>query len=577
MTGPAPIAVSDKETLAPCASNKLLDGVNEAVLTITQMLKTSAEALDTFQSQWEVLLENYDVDVKGFDEELDKLPLPSYEMQNAKSKETEMKERRRPMDGKRRGRPKIIGAASDRYAIDGEGDGGESSLAGPVANHSLNFHLSENRRAAPDNCEDDMFILPPESDDADKPGDSPGKANESQNPSVAPDESSIASSKTQGTAGRRERRRFETRENMFHKLDLMRDTESQLERRLDGGEGSSAASPDLTERERQDLVVALERCRARHCAEIVEMVSAYKPRFTATTRTNNKDEGPSNRMKRLGLDIQSVEEMMEEVNASVVDDSRTLKGTNAAEDSDESTEGEESSIHSKARKAKKDVLSMQKSDQTKRTSKGAENNDVSSGRPDTDTPPDDAEDCSEREPSKPGLILRTRDEPPAQRAAIMNDPHHFTSIQDLPVVRPETTVERDDLRSVVLLNTHPINPLTTPSSMQSKKQALTTHHTIQSSPANECQPVAVDNSHPLATDTHRSAEKTAAMREITSDRAPFDVPQSDVENGIADGGEGEQVEAEDLMEQTNRGTSETDEGDYESDEFDDDFESDDDG
>lgn len=465
---------------------KLSEGIREALLTIDELLKSSGLAMKEFQSGWEVILESYERDADEMERLLARYP-PSYEEYIQRRLEARKKSRNNSNStatggGRRRNRKKRSRAATgpNLGAIygGGGGDGGNGTATAAAENdamdrsahHALNFHLTDQAEGG----SDDIFFLPPENDDDDGTiisGASPKGISRTR------DDASVASSSTRSPGGRGcrskkspDRVRFDSRETMFRKMEEMRESESRLERRLFGDD-----SEGITERERKELGAALERCRSRNSKQVASMISKYRPKFQPSSSSSDRqrqqqgddDNGdgngnggsPERRIERLGLSIPSLEEMMDEVNATVEaeqrdssneDDNGERGGDDADADDSVDEEMPSSADATEEATAIPMIPTLRRHVSDVRNEPIMEEEIPEEEEGDQTSPePDDRPNGGRTAPitipaaaAPPSLLRDSEDGRPSSEAMVCGDMEHFTPIQHLPLTAPEGTPSR---------------------------------------------------------------------------------------------------------------------------------------
>mmetsp|Transcript_31410 Transcript_31410/g.46413 ORF Transcript_31410/g.46413 Transcript_31410/m.46413 type:complete len:470 (-) Transcript_31410:608-2017(-) len=383
-------------------STKIVSVLDKAVNSIESILNESKHVREKRKDEHDALLATYKADIELLDQE-------------------QADACRKKSSG---GMPKVTVDHLESYHD--ENSCQEKGSITPSTSHALNFHLKQKVNG------EEIFILPPETNGCNNASDGKlSKNNFSINHSIA--SSSHESSKQR------------QREIFFQKLEEMQKAEIELEKRLHGDD-----SDNNTNRERQDLLHALEKCRARNCDTVLSLIANYKPRLKKSSKHNLKQTD----IAHLGLNISSIENMLKEIEeqVSVSNQSRTHQfehhqmkvhqgcdeGTVEHKDLSPSTRSYQRS-HVNKYESEKSPLSERLEDAMDQRSCSKNHTFTSAERPTKAVELDES------------------------AAIVLNDPYHLTKMQDLPVETAETTTnseaERNTLKNTIQSNTYPVDPL----------------------------------------------------------------------------------------------------------------------
>jgi hypothetical protein len=250
------------------AADILLQGIDEAVVAVNQILQSSFDVREQFQSQWDAALSSYQMYIGRIEEEYEQIM----------------------MDQKRR-----------RKALDGQSRGSET-------NHALKFYMASKREPSV-NDGSDVFILPSDDNDYFQLMELPDDGSQSCASSVS--RSNCATNKKPESKALRktaEQIRFDSRSTLLSKIDYFRAEEATLLKKLaDAQPQDDGMNAALTCRERQDLEDELEQCRIKQAHQIVSTVNEYKPKLRRADK------------KSASSDINNVQPIVHILDADVTD------------------------------------------------------------------------------------------------------------------------------------------------------------------------------------------------------------------------------------------------------------------
>jgi len=209
----------------------LLSGIDDSLSTISCLLDNSKQARSDYSSNWLKVLEAYETDIAQFDNMLEQLPLSH----------------RRTKKNKRNN--------------------------GNTNHHALNFHIQQGDNG---NAMDDVFILPPSSDELNSKSTLDDSMSQTTHASKA-DSNHRNKRQTLGKIRKEEERiRFNSRENMLENLNVMKDNELEIERLLE--EGKEGTDNPLEDTKRVELQETLDKCKQQQSRQIIHWVTSYRPR-----------------------------------------------------------------------------------------------------------------------------------------------------------------------------------------------------------------------------------------------------------------------------------------------------------
>ena len=416
---------------------KLVAGVDSALGTIDEMLRTSKTAKEEFQLMWDGSLESYRIDIREIETHLAKLP-PSYDLY------LQMKQ-----DAKHNaGRANIINPLRNE-AED------KSNAGTDTAHHALNFHMTDKQKHNVD--AGDIFLLPAE-DDATLDSSPTSRWRQ------LADDTSVTSSLLHPRSKQIEEVKFDCRETMFQRMEEMRKLELQLEARLFGKD-----STGITDKERKELTAALDRCRSHNSKQVISMVSEYRPRFVLSNSDKTHENSSENKMKRLGLNMPSLKEMLDTVKAEVAAEERDNEANEVGSYMEKEIEGPSL----KLKHEMKNELNEPLEDYTK----GVKEEVLVIPSVLQHINGDKPESIPEKKPHFPNgdhmntskeiykndnsqLVIKSCNNRSSEEI-VCSDLDHFTQIQHLPVEHPQDVEESaqegpPSLRSLVHSNTQPI-------------------------------------------------------------------------------------------------------------------------
>ncbi len=266
----------------------LLNGVDEAIATISSILEDSQQVKAEYTEQWTSILNTYERDVIEYNDILDELSTSPGRPGKKKKKGNMKKKRNKKGYGTTKGRT--------------------NQNHNQHNNHALNFHNTLDAGKDDDDDKDGIFMLPPPSSDDDELYDDPflihndddddddayqSSMNQSKTLIIDRNHHSSAYSSVEQRNKREQKLKFNARENMLGKLHDMREYELDIERRLeegdwdkvdkDGGDdGSSLVRVQGMSSERMELLSALNKCQQEQSQHIVSLISSYKPRVGGT-------------------------------------------------------------------------------------------------------------------------------------------------------------------------------------------------------------------------------------------------------------------------------------------------------
>ena len=263
------LALPKENTKTNILSSKILDVLKDATRAIEQTLAQSKNARYLYEEEGKNIIQKYQFDIEKLDSELERIV---YLFEDDKKKS-------------------IFCDESD-FSNEKKGQ----------VSHALNFHLHRY-----ENDGNSIFFIPSDTQSSEtipamKKISSTGKG-KSEDASIA---SSIVT--TSRSAVKREKIKHEARNDLLQNLDKMYETETQLEQQLYG-----LGSEILTSDQKYEVKKALDRCRARRSNAIVTMINTYKPRLSSNGKMEQREISINLRMKQLGLDVPSIDEMFKEV------------------------------------------------------------------------------------------------------------------------------------------------------------------------------------------------------------------------------------------------------------------------
>ena len=259
---------------------RLVEGLNEAMSIISEMLQTSTDVKEKFQSERDTALTSYQIDIGIIEEEIERLELEhklrgkKKSLTNGFSKLT-LKSRPRDDDN---GNQQELDNSNDVFMPPTDTDTDKSEVE--ITSLSENDHEND----------------PEPTDDVD----------------VYSTDSSTVASEPQptptSTKKDKEHTRFDSVTTLLTSIEFFREEEAELLKLL-----NDAQPKDLTSQERLEIEEKLEACRARQTQQVVETVTDYKPRFKATN-----EKSSSAKAHELGLNLpSSIDDILEDAVKSV--------------------------------------------------------------------------------------------------------------------------------------------------------------------------------------------------------------------------------------------------------------------
>ena len=264
---------------------RLVEGLNEAMSIISEMLQTSTDVKEKFQSERDTALTSYQIDIGIIEEEIERLELEhklrgeKKSLTNGFSKLT-LKSRPRDDDN---GNQQELDISNDVFV--------------PPTDTDTDKVQAEITSLAEDEHEND----PEPTDDVD----------------VYSTDSSTVASEPQptptSTKKDKEHTRFDSVTTLLTSIEFFREEEAELLQLLNDAQPKDNGMTALTSQERLEIEEKLEACRARQTQQVVETVTDYKPRFKATN-----EKSSSAKAHELGLNLpSSIDDILEDAVKSV--------------------------------------------------------------------------------------------------------------------------------------------------------------------------------------------------------------------------------------------------------------------
>ena len=287
----------------PSASERLVDGLEEAMSIISDMLQSSGDVMEKFKSEWDSALTSYQIDVGVMDEDIERM-----------GKEQKRRKKR------------MVADEEDETSW----SQGHARPQGPEADHALNFHLKAREEHVNDGS--DIFMLPADKEEmditvlSDEQSDT-GRTVENELDSTAREviDSKTASPYSFGvskkeTKKNEERARFDSVTSLITKMQTFREEEARIMKQLSDAQPKDNGMTALTLREREDLEDKLDQCRARQTKQVVASVTDYKPRFRPSSKNAKPGSSSTGKKKSsgLGLYLPAIEDILEDALSEAV-------------------------------------------------------------------------------------------------------------------------------------------------------------------------------------------------------------------------------------------------------------------
>ena len=220
------------QTISPCHYDELLCGVDDALSMISSLLENSKQARSEYSTNWEKIQEVYEADMATFDNMLEKL--------------------------------------SNSY----RGGGKNKNSPTNSNNHAFNFHM--HRVSDKNKGIDDIFILPPPTDDMD----TSSVLDDSISHTIVSKADNANTKKGHKSLEQKrkmeQKMRFNAREHMLENLESMRKKELELERMLQTKNEDNEIP--LDDGKRSELQETLDKYKQQQSRNIVKWVTSYKPK-----------------------------------------------------------------------------------------------------------------------------------------------------------------------------------------------------------------------------------------------------------------------------------------------------------
>jgi len=252
-------------------SSKIIKTVEEAVATVEQTLAQSRNTKELYTRENNQIIETYENDVAELDLELEEIH-SSFER------------------NKKRG---LFHVETRK----------QQSQKTPV-NHALNFHLQKYEKD-----DGSIFILPSEESSLKSISTVSMKVERSR----CGNDLISGETRSKTTSKKNHKMKHNTRVTMLENIDQFRKIEDELEHQLYGKEGQTITSTQ--KREFQDT---LDKCQVRTSTCIISMINDYKPSLSSTKYEKMKYDSKFE-IKKLGLNIPSIKELMKEVEKNALE------------------------------------------------------------------------------------------------------------------------------------------------------------------------------------------------------------------------------------------------------------------
>ena len=266
---------------------RLVEGLNEAMSIISEMLQTSTDVKEKFQSERDTTLTSYQIDIGIIEEGIERLEL-GHKLRGKKKSLTN-------------GFSKLTLKSRPRDDDNGNGNQQELDNSNDVFMPPTDTDTDKSEVEITSLSENDHENDPEPTDDVD----------------VYSTDSSTVASEPQptptSTKKDKEHTRFDSVTTLLTSIEFFREEEAELLKLLNDAQPKDNGMTGLTSQERLEIEEKLEACRARQTQQVVETVTDYKPRFKATN-----EKSSSAKAHELGLNLpSSIDDILEDAVKSV--------------------------------------------------------------------------------------------------------------------------------------------------------------------------------------------------------------------------------------------------------------------
>ena len=285
---------------------RLVEGLNEAMSLVSEMLQTSSEVNEKFRSDRDRALTSYQIDIGIIEEEVERLEL-EHKLRGKKKSLTSFSKltlKSRPRDDNNDSHQELDNSNDVVPPTDTD----DTLVQVEITSLSEDEH-DENDPEPTDDKHYVNGVVMGRIPDVDHYSTDSSTVASSENTNQANPQPAPISTEEKD----KEHTRFDSVTSLLTSIEFFREEEAELLKLLNDAQPKDNGMTGLTSQERLEIEEKLEACRARQTQQVVQTVTDYKPRFKATN-----EKSSSAKAHELGLNLpSSIDDILEDAVKSV--------------------------------------------------------------------------------------------------------------------------------------------------------------------------------------------------------------------------------------------------------------------